>query len=184
MCFAAILGAAGASAGAASTVAAVATVGGTMIQMGAQQKQAKAQEKSEDRQAKQIEIDREVGKVQAMQNQNARVQEYISSEKSNMAVFSASGVDVDSASIQAFQEANAVTVGEDLNAIAFQADYQSRTRTVEAGLARERGSNALSAGYANMMGTALSGIYNIASIMPASTPTIKPITTYPSMQVK
>ena len=162
----------------------IASAGSTMVQMSAQQKQAKAQEKSEDRQAKQIEIDREVGKVQAMQNQNARVQEYISSEKSNMAVFSASGVDVDSASIQAFQEANAVTVGEDLNAIAFQADYQSRTRTVEAGLARERGSNALSAGYANMMGTALSGIYNIASIMPASTPTIKPITTYSSMQVK
>ena len=165
-------------------IAMVASAGSTMIQMEAQKKQAEATEKNERRVAMQQKIDREMGKVQALQRQNQRVEEYISAEKSNMAVFSASGIDVDSASIQAFQEANAVTVGEDLNAIAFQADYQSRTRTVEAGLARERGSNALSAGYANMMGTALSGIYNIASIMPASTPTIKPITTYSSMQVK
>jgi hypothetical protein len=141
----------------------------TMIKMGAQQQAAQAQKKAEDRQAKQIEIDREMGKVQAMQNQNARINEYISAEKSNLAVFSASGLDVDSASIQAFQEANAVTVGEDLSAIALQADYQSRTRTVQAGLARERGSNALSAGYANMMGTATTGIYNIANIWPANT---------------
>lgn len=158
----------------------IAAAGSTMMQMSAQQKQAQAQKKAEDRQAKQIEIDREMGKVQAMQNQNARVAEYISAEKSNLAVFSASGVDVDSASIQAFQEANAVTVGEDLNAIALQADYQSRTRTVQAGLARERGANALSAGYANMMGTALTGIYNMAKIWPASTP--KPIS-YPTSQV-
>jgi len=148
----------------------IAAAGSTMMQMSAQEKQAQAQKKAEDRQAKQIEIDREMGKVQARQNQNARVAEYISAEKSNLAVFSASGVDVDSASIQAFQEANAVTVGEDLNAIALQADYQSRTRTVQAGLARERGANALSAGYANMMGTALTGIYNMANIWPASTP--------------
>lgn len=159
-------------------IAMVASAGSTMIQMDAQRKQAESQKRAEDRQGKQIQIDREVGKVQAMQNQNARVQEYISAEKSNMAVFSASGVDVDSASIQAFQEANAVTVGEDLNAIAFQADYESRTRTVQAGLARERGANALSAGYANMMGTALTGIYNIASIMPASKPTTVKTTTY------
>ena len=147
----------------------LATAGSTMIQMSAQQKQAEAQKKSEDRQAKQIEIDREMGKVQAMQNQDARVAEYISAEKSNMAVFSASGVDVDSASQKAFQEANAITVGEDLNAIAFQADYQSRTRTVQAALARERGANALSAGYTNMMGTAFSGINNMAKIWPANT---------------
>ena len=159
-------------------IAMVASAGSTKIQMDAQRKQAESQKRAEDRQGKQIQIDREVGKVQAMQNQNSRVQEYISSEKSNMAVFSASGVDVDSASIQAFQEANAVTVGEDLNAIAFQADYESRTRTVQAGLARERGANALSAGYANMMGTALTGIYNIASIMPASKPTTVKTTTY------
>jgi hypothetical protein len=158
----------------------IAAAGSTMMQMSAQQKQAQAQKKAEDRQAKQIEIDREMGKVQAMQNQNARVAEYISAEKSNLAVFSASGVDVDSASIQAFQEANAVTVGEDLNAIALQADYQSRTRTVQAGLARERGNNALSAGYTNMMGTALTGIYNMANIWPASTPTP---TSYPTSQV-
>jgi len=146
----------------------IAAAGSTMMQMSAQEKQAQAQKKAEDRQAKQIEIDREMGKVQARQNQNARVAEYISAEKSNLAVFSASGVDVDSASIQAFQEANAVTVGEDLNAIALQADYQSRTRTIQAGLARQRGNNALSAGYANMMGTATEGIYNITKIWPSN----------------
>ena len=81
-------------------------------------------------------------------------------------MFSVSGVDVDSASIQAFQEANAVTVGEDLNVIAFQADMESRTRTVQAGLAEQRASNALSAGYTNMMGTALTGINNMAKIWP------------------
>lgn len=161
-------------------LAILASAGSTMIQMSAQQKQAEATAKNERRVAMQQKIDREMGKVQALQRQNQRVEEYISAEKSNMAVFSASGVDVDSASIQAFQKANAVTVGEDLNAIALQADYQSRTRTVQAGLARERGANALSAGYANMMGTALTGIYNISKIWPASTP--KPIS-YPTSQV-
>ena len=144
----------------------LATAGSTMIQMGAQQKEAEATARNERRVAMQQKIDREIGKVQAMQRQTQRVEEYISAEKSNLAVFSVSGVDVDSASIQAFQEANAVTVGEDLNAIAFQADMESRTRTVQAGLAEQRASNALSAGYANMMGTALTGINNMAKIWP------------------
>lgn len=145
-------------------VAMAASAGSTMMKMDAQKKAAEATKRNEERTAMQMTIDREMNKLQARQNQNARVAEYISAEKSNLAVFSASGVDVDSASIQAFQEANAVTVGEDLNAIAFQADMESRTRTVQAGLARERGSNALSAGYANMMGTATEGIYNMANI--------------------
>jgi len=144
----------------------LATAGSTMIQMGAQQKEAEATARNERRVAMQQKIDREIGKVQAMQRQTQRVEEYISAEKSNLAVFSVSGVDVDSASIQAFQEANAVTVGEDLNAIAFQADMESRTRTVQAGLAEQRASNALSAGYVNMMGTALTGINNMAKIWP------------------
>jgi len=144
----------------------LATAGSTMIQMSAQQKAAEATARNERRVAMQQKIDREIGKVQAMQRQTQRVEEYISAEKSNLAVFSVSGVDVDSASIQAFQEANAVTVGEDLNAIAFQADMESRTRTVQAGLAKQRASNALSAGYVNMMGTALTGINNMAKIWP------------------
>ena len=179
MCFAAIATAVGGMS-ASTLVPVIASSASTMVQMKGQAKQAQAQKKADDRQARQIEIDREMGKVQAMQNQNARVAEYISAEKSNLAVFSASGVDVDSASQKAFAEANLITVGEDLSAIALQADYQSRTRTVEAGLARERGSNALSAGYANMMGTAATGIYNMARIWPASTPT--PIS-YPTGKV-
>ena len=150
-------------------IAMVASAGSTMIQMSAQQKEAEATAKNQRRVAMQQKIDREMGKVQALQRQNQRVEEYISAEKSNMAVFSASGVDVDSASQKAFQEANAVTVGEDVRAIAFQADMQARTRTVQAGMAEQRAANALSAGYANMMGTALSGIYNTAIVAPKMT---------------
>ena len=145
-------------------LAILASAGSTMIKMNAQQKAGEAQKKASDREAKQIKIDRDMGKVQAMQRQTARVQEYLSAEKSNMAVFSASGVDVDSASQVAFAEANAVTVGEDVGAIGLQADYESRTRTVQAGLATARGKNALSASYANQMGTAVEGIYNLATI--------------------
>lgn len=145
-------------------IAMVASAGSTMIQMEAQKKQAEATEKNERRVAMQQKIDREMGKVQALQRQNQRVEEYISAEKSNMAVFSASGIDVDSASQKAFEEANAVTVGEDVRAIAFQADMDAKTRTVQAGMAEQRASYALSAGYANMMGTAISGIYNTALI--------------------
>ena len=170
MCFVAIATALGASATTAATIGSAAPMvisgAGTMIQMNAQQEEAKATARNERRVAMQQKIDREIGKVQAMQRQTQRVEEYISAEKSNLAVFSVSGVDVDSASIQAFQEANAVTVGEDLNAIAFQADMESRTRTVQAGLAEQRASNALSAGYSNMMGTALTGINNMAKIWP------------------
>ena len=143
------------------------SAGSTMIKMNAQQKAGEAQKKASDREARQIKIDRDMGKVQAMQRQTARVQEYLSAEKSNMAVFSASGVDVDSASQVAFAEANAITVGEDVAAVALQADYQSRSRNVESQLATERGKNALSASYANQMGTATEGIYNIAKIWPA-----------------
>ena len=145
-------------------LAILASAGSTMIKMNAQQKAGEAQKKASDREAKQIKIDRDMGKVQAMQRQTARVQEYLSAEKSNMAVFSASGVDVDSASQVAFAEANAITVGEDVAAVALQADYQSRSRNVQSGLATERGKNALSASYANQMGTAVEGIYNLATI--------------------
>lgn len=148
-------------------LAILASAGSTMIKMNAQQKAGEAQKKASDREARQIKIDRDMGKVQAMQRQTARVQEYLSAEKSNMAVFSASGVDVDSASQVAFAEANAITVGEDVGAIALQADYESRTRTVQSQLATQRGKNALSAGYANQMGTAAEGIYNIVSILPS-----------------
>lgn len=148
-------------------LAILASAGSTMIKMNAQQKAGEAQKKASDREARQIKIDRDMGKVQAMQNQNERIEQYLSAEKSNMAVFSASGVDVDSASQIAFAEANAITVGEDVRSIAFQADYESRTRTIQAGLATERGKNALSASYANQMGTAVEGIYNIAKIWPA-----------------
>ena len=162
----AVMGA-GTAATTVGTIASVAVpIATTMIGMNAQKKAGQAQKKASDREARQIKIDRDMGKVQAMQRQTARVQEYLSAEKSNMAVFSASGVDVDSASQVAFAEANAVTVGEDVAAIALQADYESRTRTVQAGLARERGKNALSASYANMMGTATTGIYNISRIIP------------------
>ncbi len=146
-------------------LAAVASGAGTMIQMSAQQKQAEATAKNERRVAFQQKIDREMGKVQAMQRQNQRMEEYISAEKSNMAVFSASGVDVDSASQKAFSEANKITVGEDIGTIAFQADMQSRTRTVESMLSEQRATNALSAGYVAQMGTAIAGIYNISKIM-------------------
>ena len=170
MCFVAIASALGASATTAATVGTAASVivpaVGTMVKMGGQGKAGQAQKKADDRQAKQIKIDRDMGKVQAMQMQTARVQEYLSAEKSNMAVFSASGVDVDSASQVAFAEANAITVGEDVASIGLQADYESRTRTVESQLATERGKNALSASYANQMGTATEGIYNLATIMP------------------
>lgn len=145
-------------------LAILASAGSTMIKMNAQQKAGEAEKKRFDRRARQIKIDRDMGKVQAMQRQTARVQEYLSAEKSNMAVFSASGVDVDSASQVAFAEANAITVGEDVAAIALQADYKSRTRTIESGLATERGKNSLSAGYANMVGTATTGIYNLATL--------------------
>jgi len=145
-------------------IAMAASAGSTMVQMNAQKKAGEAQKKASDREARQIKIDRDMGKVQAMQRQTARVQEYLSAEKSNMAVFSASGVDVDSASQIAFAEANAITVGEDVAAVALQADYQSRSRNVQSGLATERGKNALSASYANMVGTATTGIYNLATI--------------------
>jgi uncharacterized protein YqgV (UPF0045/DUF77 family) len=167
MCFVALASAMGVGTATASTmgtIATVASVGSTMVKMGAQGKAGQAQKKASDREARQIKIDRDMGKVQAMQRQTARVQEYLSAEKSNMAVFSASGVDVDSASQVAFAEANAIIVGEDVAAVALQADYQSRSRNVESQLATERGKNALSASYANQMGTAVEGIYNLALI--------------------
>ena len=67
-------------------LAILASAGSTMIQMSAQQKQAEATAKNERRVAMQQKIDREMGKVQALQRQNQRVEEYISAEKSNMAV--------------------------------------------------------------------------------------------------
>lgn len=159
----------------------IASGASTMIQMSAQEKQAKAQKEAADDQAKRIELDRKVGEVQAMQNQRNRFEDYISAEKSNLAVFSASGIDTESMSIKAFEEANKATVVEDLSSIAFQADYESSSKRVQAASLRKSGSNALSAGYVNMMGTAATGIYNMSQIWPSSTATIKPI--YPKTSV-
>lgn len=142
----------------------VAMAGSTMMKMGAQQQAAEATARNERRLAMQMIIDREMGKVQAMQRQNQRVEDYLSAEKSNLAIFSASGVDVESESIKAFEESNAIKPGEDLRSIAFQAAMTAKSSTMESQLARERSANALSAGYINSMGTAFEGIYGLSQI--------------------
>ena len=105
-----------------------------------------------NQQARQMEIDRELNKVQGIQQRNQRLEDYYSARASNDAMFAYLGRD-NSTSVEAFKSAQADIVGRDIARSEFQTQMQSSTRTVQARLEVLRGKNALKAAKINALST-------------------------------
>ena len=138
---------------------AIAGISGVM-QAGAAIQAGRAREIQSKQQARQMRIERELGKVRAMQQRSARLEQYAQARASNDAVFAYMGKD-SSTSVAAFQKAQQRTISKDTSRIEFQSGMESRKQTVEARLEIMRGQNAMRAARINALSTLTSTAYNV-----------------------
>jgi hypothetical protein len=107
-----------------------------------------------------MEIDRDLNKVQAIQQRNQRLEEYYDARASNDAMFAYMGRE-NSTSVEAFKKAQASIVGRDVGRVEFQNAMESSSRTVSARLEIQRGKNARAAANINALSTMTSTAYNV-----------------------
>ena len=144
--------------------AAIAAISGAVGALG-QIKAGQAAQLQSEQQAKQMEIDRDLNKVQAIQQRNQRLEEYYDARASNDAMFAYMGRE-NSTSVEAFKEAQANIVGRDVGRVEFQNAMESSSRTVGARLEVMRGQNAMRASNINAISTLTSTAYNVYRMMP------------------
>lgn len=125
-----------------------------------QYRAGQAQQLQANQQARQMEIDRDLNKVQGIQQRNQRLEEYYTARASNDAMFAYLGRD-DSTSVEAFRNAQLDVVGRDVGRAEFQTQMESSSRTVQARLEVMRGKNALRAAKINSLSTLTSTATNI-----------------------
>jgi len=119
-----------------------------------------AQKQASDLNAFQIETDKEMNKVQALQASRARREEYDLATSTNVAAFSAAGRDVGTdRSVEAFLERQKEVIAQDVSRIDQQTQFENMKASMAAMAERRRGRNALSAAMFSAVGTASEGIY-------------------------
>ncbi len=125
----------------------------------------RAQKEASDLNAFQIETDKQLNKVQALQRSRSRREEYIMARATNIAAFSAAGRDVASdKSVEAFLKRQQQIVADDTSRIDQQAQFESVKADMAASVERRRGRNALSAAMFSAVGTAAQGIYQYKTV--------------------
>lgn len=144
--------------------AAIAAISGAVGALG-QIKAGQAAQLQSEQQAKQMEIDRDLNKVQAIQQRNQRLEEYYDARASNDAMFAYMGRE-NSTSVEAFKKAQANIVGRDVGRVEFQSAMESSSRTVAARLEVMRGQNAMRAANIKALSTLTSTAYNVYRMMP------------------
>ncbi len=119
-----------------------------------------AQKQASELNAFQIETDKEMNKVQALQASRARREEYDLATSTNVAAFSAAGRDVGTdRSVEAFLERQKEVIAQDVGRIDQQTQFENMKASMAAMAERRRGRNALSAAMFSAVGTASEGIY-------------------------
>ena len=119
-----------------------------------------AAKKASDLNAFQIETDKELNKVQALQRSRSRREEYIMARSANIAAFSAAGRDIASdRSVEAFLKRQQKIVADDTSRIDQQVQFENVKVDMAASAERRRGKNALSAAMFSAVGTVSEGIY-------------------------
>ncbi len=126
-------------------------VGATLLGMSAQSKAASAQRLQAEQQARQMEIDRQVAEVQAMQQRNQRIADYNTARSTNNAQFSFQLEGGESSSLAAFEEEQRLTVSSDLAASQFQSFLDQSSRSVASRIEIQRGINASRVGSINSL---------------------------------
>jgi len=126
-------------------------VGATLLGMSAQSRAASAQALQAQQQARQMEIDRQVAEVQAMQQRNQRVADYNTARSTNNAQFSFQLGGGESSSLTAFEQEQRLTVSSDLAASQFQSFLDQSSRSVASRIEIQRGINASRVGSINSL---------------------------------
>jgi len=111
------------------------------------------EKKSADLNAFNIETDKKLNKVQAMQESEARRAEYDVATASNIAAFAAMGRAQSDNSVQAFLKRQKETFGEDIGRAQMQTAIQSRKSDIAASTERRKGRNTLLASTISAAGT-------------------------------
>jgi len=120
----------------------------------------RAQQQASQLNAFQIETDKEMNKVQALQASRARREEYDLATSTNVAAFSAAGRDVGTdRSVEAFLERQKEVIAQDVGRIDQQTQFENMKASMAAMAERRRGRNALTAAMFSAVGTASEGIY-------------------------
>ena len=111
------------------------------------------EKKSADLNAFNIETDKKLNKVQAMQESEARRADYDLATASNIAAFAAMGRAQSDNSVQAFLKRQKEVFGEDIGRAQMQTAMQSRKSDIAASTERRRGKNTLLASTISAAGT-------------------------------
>ena len=111
------------------------------------------EKKSADLNAFNIETDKKLNKVQAMQESEARRADYDLATASNIAAFAAMGRAQSDNSVQAFLKRQKEVFGEDIGRAQMQTAIQSRKSDIAASTERRRGRNTLLASTISAVGT-------------------------------
>ena len=120
--------------------------------------------KSSDLNAFNIETDKKLNKVQAMQESEARRAAYDVATASNIAAFAAMGRAQSDNSVQAFLKRQRETFGEDIGRAQMQTAIQSRKSDIAASTEKRRGRNTLLASTISAAGTVGQGVMQYESI--------------------
>ena len=126
-------------------------IGSTVLGIFGQKKAASAQRLQAEQQARQMEIDRQVAEVQAMQQRNQRIADYNTARSTNNAQFSFQLEGGESSSLAAFEEEQRLTVRSDLVASQFQSFLDQSSRSVASRIEIQRGINASRVGSINSL---------------------------------
>jgi len=137
-----------------------ALIGSTVLSVFGQISAGQAQNEASELNAFQIQTDKEINKVQALQASRARREQYDLATSTNVAAFSASGRDIGSdRSVEAFLERQKEVIAQDVGRIDQQTQFENMKASMAAMAERRRGRNALSAAMFSAIGTASEGIY-------------------------
>ena len=125
--------------------------------------------------AAQMERDMELGRIEATQNATAMAQDYAQSVSANDAFFAFAGRDVTDRSVRAFMERQEEIYSTDIARLASDTNMRAQSVAAMAGAERQRGRNALTAGYLGAAQSIAEGGYRTAKIGTGdpSTPTVK-----------
>jgi len=133
--------------------------------------------------AAQMERDMELGRIEATQNATAMAQDYAQSVSANDAFFAFAGRDVTDRSVRAFMERQEEIYSTDIARLASDTNMRAQSVAAMAGAERQRGRNALTAGYLGAAESIAGGIYQGKTVKTGtgtpSTPTVaKPSMSY------
>ena len=109
--------------------------------------------------AAQMERDMELGRIEATQNATAMAQDYAQSVSANDAFFAFAGRDVTDRSVRAFMERQEEIYSTDISRLASDTNMRAQSVAAMAGAERQRGRNALTAGYLGAAQSIAGGIY-------------------------